>query len=163
VADLATRLAQKMGIEGEELQHLSRGALLHDIGKIGVPDTILLKEGPLTPEERAVMQEHPKHGKEFMEQIEFLKPALDIPFSHHEKWEGSGYPQGLKGEEIPLAARIFAIADVWDAITSDRPYRKAMRFEQAMGVIEEGRGTHFDPKVVENFTEMVQDALKKQR
>jgi putative nucleotidyltransferase with HDIG domain len=163
VANLSVRLAERMGVEGERLENLRRGALLHDIGKIGVPDSILLKAGKLTPEEREIMERHPVHGKAFMEQIGFLKPAMEIPYSHHEKWDGSGYPQGLKGEQIPLAARIFAIVDVWDAITTDRPYRKAMSLNEALTVIEEGRGTHFDPLVADAFLDLVRGAVNKKR
>ncbi|MQC26302.1 MAG: HAMP domain-containing protein [Chloroflexi bacterium] len=155
VAEISTKLAKRMGIEGEALENLTRGALLHDIGKIGVADSILLKKGKLSAKERATMQLHPEHGRAFMEEIDFLKPALDIPYSHHEKWDGSGYPQGLEGKKIPLAARIFAIVDVWDAITSDRPYRKAMPFKKAKAIIEVGRESHFDPEVVDAFLELL--------
>lgn len=161
VMNLAVQLAKKMGIKGKELEHLRRGALLHDIGKIAVPDSILLKAGKLTKKEREQINQHPLHGKEFMEQIEFMKPALDIPYSHHEKWDGSGYPQGLKGKEIPLSARIFAVVDVWDAITTDRPYRKAMDLRKAVEIIRTDSNKHFDSKVVDVFLDLLQKALQK--
>jgi HD-GYP domain-containing protein (c-di-GMP phosphodiesterase class II) len=155
VADLSTALAASMGIRGDEMEHLRRGALLHDVGKIAIPDSILLKKGKLTEDEIKQMQQHPIYAKQFMEQIEYLKPALPIPYSHHEKWDGSGYPQGLKGEAIPYEARIFAIVDVWDAITSDRPYRKAMSFQEALEYIESESDHHFEPKVVQAFKRLL--------
>ncbi|MRR13393.1 HD domain-containing protein, partial [bacterium] len=124
-AALAVELAELLGIPESQLSHVRRGALLHDIGKMAVPDSILRKPGSLTEEEWAVMRRHPEYARTFLSQIEYLEPALDIPYSHHERWNGSGYPQGLKGEDIPLPARIFAVIDVFDALTSDRPYRKA--------------------------------------
>ncbi|MDW8327628.1 MAG: GAF domain-containing protein [Anaerolineales bacterium] len=151
VTEMALELAHAMGMNGEELVYLRRGALLHDIGKMGVPDSILLKPGELTHEERSIMCRHPTYAYEMLSPIEFLRPALDIPYCHHEKWDGTGYPRGLKGEEIPLAARIFAVADVWDALTSDRPYRPAWPKEQALAYIREQAGKHFDPQVVEIF------------
>ena len=151
VADLAVELAETIGLKDEELENLRRGALLHDIGKIATPDYILLKKGKLTPSERKIMQQHPLHGKNFLSTIEFLKPAAPIPFYHHEKWDGSGYPRGLRGTGIPLGARIFAVVDVWDALTSDRPYRKAMTFDEAMDVIRAQSNRHFDPQIVEAF------------
>jgi HD-GYP domain-containing protein (c-di-GMP phosphodiesterase class II) len=155
VADMSVALAKAMGLKGEELIHMYRGALLHDIGKIAIPDTILLKAGKLTPEERKNMQQHPGFAKTFMEQVEFLKPALVIPYAHHEKWDGSGYPRGLKGTDIPLPARIFAVVDVWDALTSDRPYRAAQGFNETIKQIEEESGRHFDPAVVQAFKKMM--------
>jgi len=151
VTELTVRLAQAMGVPGAELVHIRRGALLHDIGKLGVPDAILLKPGPLTEEEWAVMRQHPEYAYRWLSAIEFLRPALDIPYCHHERWDGGGYPRGLKGEEIPLAARIFAVVDVFDALTSDRPYRKAWTREEALRYIREQAGHQFDPKVVEVF------------
>ena len=130
---------------------MRRGALLHDIGKIGVPDTILLKPGALSDDEWVVMRQHPQLAFNMLSPIVYLRPALDIPYGHHEKWDGTGYPRGLKGEEIPLAARLFAVVDVWDALTSDRPYRKAWSVERARAYIREQAGKHFDPKVVEVF------------
>ena len=119
------QLARQMGISRKELVHFRQGALLHDIGKMGVSDSILQKPGALTDEEWQIMRKHPVYAFEWLSSIEYLRPALEIPYSHHEKWDGSGYTQGLRGEEIPLPARIFAILDVWDALNSDRPYRDA--------------------------------------
>ncbi|MDT8898339.1 HD domain-containing phosphohydrolase [Thermanaerothrix sp. 4228-RoL] len=151
VTELALRLARALGLGGEALVHLRRGALLHDIGKMGVPDRILHKPGPLTEEEWALMRQHPVLAYEMLSRVEYLRPALDIPYCHHEKWDGTGYPRGLKGEEIPLAARIFAVVDVWDALTSDRPYRGAWTREQAIAYLREQAGKHFDPHIVEIF------------
>ncbi len=155
VADLSTALAATMGIGGVQMENMRRGALLHDIGKIAILDSILLKKGKLSADEIKQMQQHPIFAKQFIEQIEYLKPALLIPYSHHEKWDGSGYPLGLKGEAIPYEARIFAIVDVWDAITSDRPYREAMSFKEAMKYIESESDRHFDPKVVQAFKRLM--------
>jgi putative nucleotidyltransferase with HDIG domain len=151
VTELTLRLARALGINGEALVHIRRGALLHDIGKMGVPDSILHKPGPLTPDEWVIMRQHPVLAYEMLSRIEYLRPALDIPYCHHEKWDGTGYPRGLKGEEIPLAARIFAVVDVWDALTSDRPYRPAWTREQAVAYLREQAGKHFDPRIVEIF------------
>jgi HD-GYP domain-containing protein (c-di-GMP phosphodiesterase class II) len=130
---------------------MRRGALLHDIGKMGISDTILLKPGSLTDEEWETMRQHPEYAYNLLSPISYLRPALDIPYCHHEKWDGTGYPRGLKGEEIPLAARIFAVVDVWDALRSDRPYRKAWSEEKARAYIREQAGKYFDPRVVEVF------------
>ena len=157
VTHLTLKLAQRMGITGQALTHLRRGALLHDIGKMGVPDAILHKPGPLTDEEWQVMRQHPVYAIDMLSSIEYLKPALDIPGFHHEKWDGSGYPYGLKGEAIPLGARIFAIVDVYDALTSDRPYRKAWTREKTLEYIREQAGKHFDPRVVEAFLKMMEE------
>jgi len=151
VTDLTLALAQKMGVEQEKLVHIRRGALLHDIGKIGIPDRILLKPGKLTGEEWAIMRKHPQYAFDLLNPISYLRPALEIPFCHHEKWDGSGYPNGLKGEQIPLAARIFAVVDVWQALTSDRPYRKAWSESEALDYIRTQKGAHFDPDVVDLF------------
>jgi len=156
VTDMTVRLARRLGMSADELVHVQRGALLHDIGKMGIPDSILLKRGPLTEEEFEIMKRHPVYAYELLSPIEFLRPALDIPYAHHERWDGTGYPRGLKGEEIPLAARIFAIVDVFDALTSDRPYRKAWTREEALAHIRKGVGTHFDPRVAEAFFEMIE-------
>jgi putative nucleotidyltransferase with HDIG domain len=145
------RLARSMGVGEDALIHVKRGALLHDIGKMGIPDSILLKPGNLTDEERLVIQKHPMYAYEMLEPIKFLNPALDIPYGHHEKWDGSGYPRGLKGDEIPLIARIFCIVDVWDALVSDRPYRKGLDPVVVRKMITEQSGIHFDPRVVEAF------------
>jgi putative nucleotidyltransferase with HDIG domain len=151
VTDLTLRLARAMGIGGEDLDHFRRGALLHDIGKMAILDYVLLKPGPLTDEERGMIRRHPVYAVEMLHDILFLRPALDIPRCHHEKWDGSGYPYGLKGEEIPLAARIFAVVDVWDALRSDRPYRPAIPVEEACKIIQQESGAHFDPRIVEAF------------
>ncbi len=153
VTDMAVRMARRMGVKEEEIVHIRRGALLHDIGKMGIPDEILHKPGPLTPEEWVIMKQHPVYAYDMISPIDYLKPALDIPYCHHEKWDGSGYPRGLKGEEIPLAGRIFAVIDVWDALSSDRPYRKAWPKEKVLGYIKEQSGTHFDPEIVAIFLE----------
>jgi putative nucleotidyltransferase with HDIG domain len=155
VAEMAVRLAEKMDFDEEQMPHLRRGALLHDIGKIGIPDAILLKPGKLTDEEWKTMRKHPQYAYEMLWQIEFLRPAIEIPYCHHEKWNGSGYPRGLTGEGIPLEARIFAVVDVFDALTSDRPYRKAMPEEQVIEIIQRESGAHFDPQVVEAFMDLV--------
>jgi PAS domain S-box-containing protein/putative nucleotidyltransferase with HDIG domain len=151
VTDLSVQLARNLGMRDKDLVHFRRGSLLHDIGKMGIPDNILLKPGKLTQEERAIMKLHPTHAREMLESISFLQPALDIPYNHHEKWDGSGYPRGLSGPEIPWAARIFAVVDVYDALTSDRPYRKAWSKDKALKYIREQSGKYFDPKVVEAF------------
>jgi len=151
VASLTVRVARRLGVPEEDLVHIRRGALLHDIGKMATPDTILLKPGKLTEEERAIMEQHTTHAYEMLSPIEFLRPALDIPFCHHERWDGSGYPRGLKGEEIPLGARVFAVVDVFDALTSDRPYRSGWSRDKALEHICALAGSHFDPRVVEAF------------
>jgi PAS domain S-box-containing protein/putative nucleotidyltransferase with HDIG domain len=151
VTELTLRLAREFGISDEELVHVRRGALLHDIGKMGIPDRILLKSGSLTKEERMEMQKHPEYAFDLLSPIAYLRPALDIPYCHHEKWDGTGYPRGLKGEDIPLVARIFAVVDVWDALCSDRPYRPAWKENQALAYIQGQIGKHFDPRVVEMF------------
>ena len=155
VSELTIRLARQMGIDPQELVHIRRGALLHDIGKLGVPDQILLKPGKLTEAEQAVMRQHPTYARNMLTPIAHLRPALDIPFCHHEKWDGTGYPQGLKGEQIPLSARLFAVVDVWDALGSDRPYRKAWSREQILNHIQEESGKHFDPQVVTAFLKLI--------
>ncbi len=151
VTDMALRLSALMGIGDAEQVQIRRGALLHDIGKLGVPDAILLKPGKLTDEEWVIMRQHPTHAFEMLSSVEYLKPALNIPYCHHEKWDGTGYPRGLKGEEIPLAARIFAVVDVWDALSSDRHYRASWPKEKVLEYIRAESGKHFDPKVVESF------------
>jgi diguanylate cyclase (GGDEF)-like protein/PAS domain S-box-containing protein len=151
VTSMAVHLARVMGFDSSELVHVRRGALLHDIGKMGVSDAILLKPGPLTDEERAVMQRHPEYAYEWLSQIAFLRPALEIPYCHHEKWDGTGYPRGLMGEQIPLAARIFAAVDIWDALNNDRPYRKAWPEAKVREHLRSLSGTHLDPQVVDVF------------
>jgi putative nucleotidyltransferase with HDIG domain len=148
VTELTMKLGRQFGLPEEELVHVRRGALLHDIGKMGVPDGILLKPGPLTDEEWVVMRKHTAFAYEMLSPILYLRPALDIPYCHHEKWDGSGYPRGLSGDQIPFAARIFAVVDVWDALTSDRPYRAAWPKEKVLDYIRSLAGTHFDPQVV---------------
>jgi response regulator RpfG family c-di-GMP phosphodiesterase len=155
VTEKTVELARRMGMDGSELLQMRRGALLHDIGKLGVPDAILLKPGPLTDEEWVIMRKHPTYAYELISPIRYLSHALDIPYCHHEKWNGSGYPQGLKGEEIPLAARLFAIIDVWDALSSDRPYRRGWPAEKVFKYLREGSGIHFDPKVVDEFFQLM--------
>ena len=158
VTELTVALARRMGVPEAELVHVRRGALLHDIGKMGIPDSILLKPGQLDAHEWQVMQRHPDMARELLEPIEFLRPALDIPHAHHEKWSGGGYPRGLKGEEIPLAARIFAVIDVWDALRHDRPYRPAWDEARARALIEEESGVHFDPQVARAFLSWLAEA-----
>jgi HD-GYP domain-containing protein (c-di-GMP phosphodiesterase class II) len=155
VTELTCRLAIQMGIKQPELAHICRGAMLHDIGKVAIPDNILLKPGPLSDEEWVIMRRHPLIAVELLSSIEHLAPALDIPRSHHEKWNGMGYPDHLAGEEIPLAARLFAVVDVYDALTSDRPYRSAWTQTETMQYIIDQSGTHFDPHVVPVFVEMM--------
>ena len=154
VTTLTERLARAMGVQGDELVHIRHGALLHDIGKMAIPDEILLKKGKLTDEERACMQEHPGRAYKMLSPIEFLRSAVVIPHCHHEKWDGTGYPLGLKGEEIPFYARIFAVIDVWDALTNDRPYHKALPHAEVREKIKADSGKHFDPRVVEVFMQM---------
>jgi putative nucleotidyltransferase with HDIG domain len=154
VTDLTLRLARAMGVSEAELVPIRRGALLHDIGKMGIPDSILFKHGTLSPDEWEVMQRHPVYAYELLSPIAYLRSALDIPYGHHEKWDGTGYPRGLKGEQIPLAARLFAAVDVWDGLRSDRPYRPAWSVERARAYIQEHAGSHFDPQVVELFLKM---------
>ncbi len=156
VTELSIRLARAMNMTNEEILHLRHGALLHDMGKIGIPDAILHKPEPLSEEEWLIMRQHPKLAFEMLSQIEYLREALQIPYCHHEKWDGTGYPQALKGEEIPLTARIFAVADVWDALTSNRPYRPAWSKEEALNYIREQSGKHFDPQVVELFFRVIE-------
>ena len=157
VTELTVRLARQIGITGAELANIRRGTLLHDIGKMGLPDSVLLKKGPLSSEEEAVMKTHPQLAYDMLVSIPYLRNALDIPYYHHEKWNGTGYPHGLKGEEIPLAARIFAVVDVWDAVICDRPYREAWTQEDAISYIKDQSGIHFDPKVVEKFLEIIEN------
>jgi putative nucleotidyltransferase with HDIG domain len=155
VTEMTLILAHKFNFADEELQHIRWGALLHDIGKLGVPDSILLKPGTLTEEESVNMRKHPTLAYEMLLPIHYLQAALDIPYCHHEKWDGTGYPRALKGEAIPLAARLFAIVDVWDALTNDRPYRAAWTREEATQYIIDQSEKHFDPKVVEPFLDLV--------
>lgn len=155
VTEMTVRLARHMGVPSSDLMHLRRGALLHDIGKMGIPDSILHKPGKLDEAEWEIMERHPRYAYEMLSPIGYLRPALDIPYCHHEKWDGSGYPRELKGEEIPLPARIFAVIDVWDALRSDRPYREAWSDKQARDHIRKQVGIHFDPAVVDAFFELL--------
>lgn len=154
VTAMTLRLAKALGRSEAELVHIHRGALLHDIGKMGVPDAILHKPGPLDDAEWSVMRKHPVYAYETLSGIPFLAQALDIPHYHHEKWDGTGYPHGLKGEQIPLAARIFAIVDIWDALRSDRPYRRGWPEERVRQHIRELAGAHLDPHIVDVFLEL---------
>jgi putative nucleotidyltransferase with HDIG domain len=155
VTNLTLQLAQAFGVSNAELKHIRHGALLHDIGKMGIPDNILRKAGELSDDEWAMMRQHPQLAYEMLSPIAYLLPALDIPYCHHEKWDGTGYPRGLKGEEIPLAARIFAVVDVLDALTSDRPYRPAWAKNKAIEYIRQKAGSHFDPSVVRVFLRLI--------
>jgi hypothetical protein len=159
VCQLAQRLGGAMRLSELDLERLHRGALLHDIGKMSVPDHILTKDTPLNDEEWAIMRRHPQVAYDLLSSIRFLKPALSVPYCHHEKWDGSGYPRGLKGDRIPLAARIFAVVDVWDSLTHDRPYRAAWPAEKALDYIRRQAGAQFDPQVVELFVMLVQQAV----
>ena len=154
VTKLTERLARLMGVDGDELLHIRRGALLHDIGKMAIPDGILLKPGKLTDDERLLIQQHPLYAYEMLNPIDFLLPAIDIPYCHHEKWDGTGYPRGLSGEDIPFSARIFPVIDVWDALISDRPYRKGLPQDEVRHHIQADSGKHFDPRVVNAFFEL---------
>ena len=151
------RLARVIGMSEVELVHMRRGALLHDIGKLCVPDAILKKPGPLTEEEHIVIRRHTKHAVEILSPIEFLGPALDIPHYHHERWDGTGYPCGLKGERIPLVARIFAAVDIWDALGHERPYRPAWPRERVHEHPRSLAGNHLEPRVVEAFMKLLAD------
>jgi PAS domain S-box len=162
VTEMTIQLGRVMGLNEDELIDMRHGALLHDIGKMGVPDHILLKPGPLTDEEWEIMKRHPVFAYDLLSPIKQLHSALDIPYSHHENWEGSGYPRGLKGTQIPLAARIFAVIDVWDALRSERPYRKGWSDDKALEHIRSLSGTQFDPQVVEAFLELIQTLRKGQ-
>ncbi len=155
VVQLTERLASHLGIDGEDLVHIRRGALLHDIGKMGVPDSILLKPGPLDAVEWQLMRRHPRYAYDMLSSIPYLRPALQIPYCHHERWDGSGYPRGLAGEAIPLAARLFAVVDVWDALTSNRPYRAAWTHAAARTYLKEQAGKEFDPAVVDAFLNLL--------
>jgi PAS domain S-box-containing protein/putative nucleotidyltransferase with HDIG domain len=155
VTEMTLKLARRMGISEADLVHIRRGALLHDIGKMGIPDSILLNNGPLTAEEYEIISKHPVYAYEMLLPISFLRQALNIPLCHHEKWDGTGYPRGLKGEQIPFEARIFAVVDVWDAMRTDRVYRPALSEEETLEYIKEQSGKHFDPKVVEAFLKLI--------
>jgi len=151
VTEMTVRLAKVAGMSNDELMYVRYGALLHDIGKMGVQDDILHKPHRLSDEEWIIMKKHPEFSYALLNQTEYLRPALDIPYCHHEKWDGSGYPRGLKGEEIPFAARLFAVVDIWDALRFDRPYRKGWNDKEVLDHIKSLSGTHLDPKAVELF------------
>ncbi len=157
VVELTVRLAEMAGFDKESMVHLRRGALLHDIGKLGVPDAILLKPGSLTYDEWIIMRRHPMYAYEWLSPIPYLRMTVDIPYCHHEKWDGTGYPRGLQGEGIPLAARLFALVDVWDALRSDRPYREAWSTEKTIDHIQKGSGKHFDPEATRMFMELMDE------
>jgi putative nucleotidyltransferase with HDIG domain len=157
VTETTVRLAREMGIREMDLVHIRRGALMHDIGKMAIPDAILFKPDPLTPEEKDIMHQHPMFAYELLYPIVYLRPAVDIPYCHHERWDGTGYPRRLKEEHIPLSARVFAIIDVWDALRSDRPYRAAWQEEKVLAHLKEQSGKHFDPKVVQAFFRVMED------
>jgi len=155
VTEMTLQLARHLGVSEAELVHIRRGALLHDIGKLGIPDNILSKPGSLTDEEKEIIRQHPQHAYDLLTPIAYLRPALDIPYSHHEKWDGGGYPRGLKDKQIPLAARIFAVVDVYDALTSDRPYRPAWTREKALEYIRAEAGIYFDPQAARAFINII--------
>ncbi|HNB34990.1 MAG TPA: PAS domain S-box protein [Anaerolineales bacterium] len=156
VTELTLKVAANLGFTQEELAHIKRGALLHDMGKMAIPDEILQKPGPLNESEWEKMRQHPVYAYDMLSPIAYLHPALEIPYYHHERWNGSGYPHGLKGEQIPLSARLFAIIDVWDALRSDRPYRKQLPREQVIAYLQEKSGSLFDPKLVAVFLSVIE-------
>jgi HD-GYP domain-containing protein (c-di-GMP phosphodiesterase class II) len=160
VVDMTIALAVRLGIPKRKLDYIRRGALLHDIGKMAIPDAILLKKGGLSEDEWKVVRMHPLHAKKLMENIPYLKMAQEIPYYHHERWDGSGYPEGLSKEDIPFSARLFAVVDVWDALTSDRPYREAWPVGKVRDYIRDQSGKLFDPRVVEAFLELIESDKK---
>lgn len=159
VTELASWLARELGLEEPELTRIRWGALLHDIGKLAIPDRILLKPGPLTVDERDLMRRHPEYALSMLAGIPFLRSVVDIPYYHHERWDGGGYPEGLAGEEIPLPARIFAVVDQWEALSSDRPYRQAWSREEIVSYIQANSGTAFDPRIVQVFLDRLAPRL----
>lgn len=161
VTQMTIRLARKMGLSEQDIIYIRRGALLHDIGKVGIPDAILLKPGPLDDEEWIIMKRHPQLAFDLLSPIQFLQPSLDIPYCHHEKWDGTGYPRGLSGLDIPLAARLFCIVDVWDALKSDRPYRKGWSDEKIIEHVKSLSGAHFEPAVVDLFLSVMEEDINK--
>ena len=159
VTELTVKLAQAFDLGEQKISEMRRGALLHDIGKMGIPDAILLKPGSLTEDEWKIMKLHPVYANELLSAIKFLQPSLEIPLCHHERWDGAGYPQGLTGDDIPISARLFAVVDVFDALTSDRPYRDGWPVDKVLSHIQTGSGTHFDPEVVDVFMRVIQEYL----
>ncbi len=159
VMETTISVARALGIEESEIEHIRRGAILHDIGKMAIPDSILLKPDELTDEEREIMKEHPTIAYELLKKIPYLQPALDIPYCHHERWDGSGYPRGLRGEDIPISARIFAIVDVWDALRSTRRYSPKWATEDIKSYLIEKSGKLFDPKIIRAFLKLVDKGL----
>jgi putative nucleotidyltransferase with HDIG domain len=155
LVELSTQLATALGLGTDEIDHLRRGALLHDIGKLAIPDEILLKPGALNDAERRLMQQHPVFAKQMLSRVSFLQPSIDVAYCHHERWDGLGYPQGLKGEAIPLTARLFAVVDQWDALASDRPYRKAWTKEEMVVYFRENAGKIYDPQIVKVFLSII--------
>ncbi len=155
VTDVTVKLARLMGISENEIPYLRNGAFLHDVGNIGIPAEILQKPGTLTAEEWSLIRQHPRFAYDLLYPVEYLRPSLPIPYSHHEQWGGSGYPQGLFGEDIPLAARIFAVVDTWEALSNDHPYRLAWEQAEILKYIKNAAGSQFDPLVTEAFLEMV--------
>lgn len=160
VVALSVAIGQRMGLSPVEMSRLVIGAYLHDVGKIGVPDSILLKPGALTPEERQIVQTHVTKGRDIVDEVEFLRLGEDVVFCHHERWDGGGYAQGLRGEDIPIEARIFALVDTFDALMSRRPYKEAFGYEKSAGIISRDSGKHFDPKVVEAFLSLSRDEVE---
>jgi putative nucleotidyltransferase with HDIG domain len=158
VTDLAIKLARRLSLSETELVHIRRGAILHDIGKMAIPDSILLKQGPLTGDEWDVIRQHPRYAYELLSPISYLSQAIDIPHYHHEKWDGTGYPDGLRERQIPLHARLFAVIDVFDALTSHRPYRAAWSRQAAIDFVRDQSGKHFDPAIVPEFLKTLDTA-----
>lgn len=157
VAEMSMIFAKKLGLTSEAIEDIVRGALLHDIGKLAIPDSILHKPGRLDPAERALIELHPILAKQLLEPIEILRGAIEIPYCHHERWDGRGYPRGLEGEEIPIAARLFAIVDVWDVLSYDQPYREAWPFDEVIAHLAAAAGSHFDPELVDPFLMVVSE------
>jgi hypothetical protein len=155
LVELSTQLALALNFSEDEIVYIQRGALMHDIGKLAIPDDILLKPGPLTDDERKLMEQHPVYAKQMLSQVSFLQSSMDVVYSHHERWDGNGYPDGLKGDQIPLAARIFAVVDQWDALGSDRPYRKAWSKADVIAYLQKNSGKIYDPHIVEVFLSLI--------
>ncbi len=157
VTNFTLELARRLKVPEEQMDYVRRGALLHDIGKMAIPDAILLKDGPLTPEEWQVMRQHPAYAMQMLQEIPFLRPSVEIPYCHHEHWDGTGYPRGLRGDAIPLVARIFAVVDSWDALCSERPYRNALTPAQAREIIQQESGSRLDPEIVQAFFKLLDE------